>query len=144
MMCPQRLARTDNRSLSSCLSMWASILLRQLRPQRLLRSPINTSIKTLTINSELCFVVSCPWSCSPLYFRSRGSCLSTKNITPNGGKLRPLGCHLSRGAAISVCRGGTARTERKSNAGPPHLVTIPTHDDRQQLMSMIQYVFRCL
>jgi hypothetical protein len=34
MMCPQRLARTD--SLSSCLSMWAPILLRQLRPQRLL------------------------------------------------------------------------------------------------------------
>jgi hypothetical protein len=35
MMCPQRLARTD--SLSSCLSMWAPILLGQLRSQRLLR-----------------------------------------------------------------------------------------------------------
>jgi hypothetical protein len=34
MVCPQRLARPD--SLSSCLSMWAPILLRQLRPQRLL------------------------------------------------------------------------------------------------------------
>jgi hypothetical protein len=59
MMCPQRLARTD--SLSSCLSMWAPILwapilLYQLRPQRLLRSSTNTSIKTLAVDRVLCFV----------------------------------------------------------------------------------------
>ena len=58
MMCPQRLARTY--SLSSCLSMWAPILLRQLRPQRLLRSSTNTSIRTPTIDSALCFAPALP------------------------------------------------------------------------------------
>jgi len=97
MMCPQRLARTD--SLSSCLSMWAPILLRQLRPQRLLRSPTNTSIKTLAIDRVLCFV---PLELFSLrYFPSRESWMSTKDIPPNGGKAARVP-HIPRGGHIGL------------------------------------------
>lgn len=60
--------------------------------------------------------------------------VSTKDIPPNCGKLKPLGCHLPRGVAISVWHRSTARTERKMNAEPPHLATMPARLQRLQLM----------
>lgn len=50
--------------------------------------------------------------------------MSTKDIPPKSGRATRV--PLPRGATISVCRGGTARTERIINAEPPHLVvTMP-------------------
>jgi hypothetical protein len=124
MMCPQRLARTY--SLSSCLSMWAPILLRQLRPQRLLRSSTNTSIKTPTVDSVLCFVSVLPleFSCSPFHIQSRASWVSTKDIPQNGGKaIRVPPTPKERPFRFVVV--ALPGPKGKLNAEPPHLVHDP-------------------
>jgi len=69
--------------------MWAPILLPQLRPQRLHRSPTNTSIKTLAMLGFVPVFACGTVLCSA--FKVEGSRMSTKDISPIGGKATHSG-----------------------------------------------------